>query len=118
MAKKKKSIFVTYSEKKGGAHYDFVYETLHYDENTNLFVHITDDAVFFKEYLKYLNPTKTPNGGTQFDWCGINSYTKEQTRIMYERILNDKPLDCEILLAWLEKAVNDPKINGFYIHGI
>ncbi len=114
--KKEKPIFVNYETRKktGGAHFDFCCYAL--PEEEYLFVPLSRDAVFFKEYLKYLDPTETPNGQNKFDGCGINFYTKEQTIRMAERIRKDKPKEYEVLLAWLEKVIE--KQTDFFIHGV
>ena len=111
----KKSIFVTTDKKTKGAHFEF--QAFAYQESS-LFVPISKDVDFFSEYLKYLEPTETPDGSTKFDGCGINYYTKEQARIMYERIQNDEPEEYTVLLAWLKKIISSPSEKGFYILGV
>ena len=115
MFKRRKSIFITKYEKSNSAHFEF----RHFSEQIDsLYVPINQDIVFFKEYLKYLEPTKTPNGATKFDACGINYYTKEQAQIMYEKIQNDKPKDHATLLSWLEKVISSTSEFGFYLRGV
>ena len=111
----KKSIFVTEDKKTKGAHFEFQPFLC---QGSSLFVPISKDNVFFEEYLKYLEPTETPDGGTKFDGCGINYYTKEQAQIIYERIQNDKPEEYTILITWLEKIISNPSEVGFYILGV
>ena len=72
--------------------------------------------MFFKYYQDYLEKTNTPDGSGKFYEFGINYYTKAQTQTIIERIKNDKPLDFERLLPWLEKAVAE--YNGFYLLGV
>ncbi len=115
MLKKKNKIFITPAEKKSGAHFEFRYSWL---EENSLYVPVSKDTIFFKEYFKYLEPTETPDGGTKFDGCGINYYTKKQARIIFERIQTDKPKEYMVLLAWLEKFLADSSENGFYILGV
>ena len=119
--RKQKPIFVSYEtrQKTGGAHFEFQYCSLFKIEYENsLFVPISRDAVFFKEYFKYLEPTETPNGGSRFDGCGINFYTKEQAKTMSDSIAADKPKEYEVLLAWLEKVILAQDCKGFYILGV
>ena len=110
-----KKIFLTCAEKGAGAHLEFMYSFL--SEENNLFVPIGKDTIFFKEYLKYLNPTQTPDGGKIFDGCGYNYYTKEQAETMYHKIKSDKPKDFQILIKWLEKFIYESNEKGFYING-
>lgn len=118
MLKKEKTIFVSYDEKTGGAHFEFRYFRYSLCEEDSLFVPFYKDDIFFKEYFKYLEPTETPNGETRFDGCGINYYTKEQAKTMFERIKADKPKEYTVLLRWLEKVIFDTDCKGFYILGI
>ena len=115
---KNRKIFLTYGEKSKEAHFEFC--RFYFSREECLYVSISNDAAFFKEYLKYLEPTRTPDGGTKFDGCGINNYTKEQAETMLKRIKADKPREYEILANWLEKVISDdnPLVNGFYIQGV
>ena len=118
MRKNENLIFTTYAKKKHGAHFEFQYFRFDLCSEDSLFVPFEKDTVFFKEYLKYLEPTETPNGGTRFDGCGINYYTKQQAKAMFERIESDKPKEYSVLLEWLEKVISDTDCKGFYILGV
>ncbi len=85
-------------------------------QKDSLLVDLDDDTVFFEAYLTYLMPTNAPNDTDEFSPYGVNYYTKEQTANILERIKKDKPKDSEILIPWLEKAVNE--YNGFYFLGV
>lgn len=112
---KKNSIFYTHSEISEGAYFEFRYN---WQNKCALYIPISKDQVFFKEYLKYLEPTKTPDGNTKFDACGINYYTKEQAEKMLNRIKADKPKEYTVLLSWLDKFISESSENGFYILGV
>jgi hypothetical protein len=113
--KNNNKIFITQDEKTEGAHFEF---RVCSGQGSSLFVPIHKDTVFFDEYLKYLEPTETPNGGSTFDGCGINYYTREQAQIMCNKIQKDKPQEYTILLDWLKNNVLDPSKNGFYLFGV
>ena len=121
-------MFIPCSEKKGSAYFEFQYckkdwsikKLVHkgYDfrKEDSLLVHIDDDEQFFENYLKYLDSPIAPNGTTEFDCCGVNYYTKEQTLSILKKIENDKPPHYEVLVTWLKKSITD--FNGFYFLGI
>lgn len=121
-------MLITMDKKAGSAYFEFQYCKKNWTikklvnkgyafwQPDSLLVHIEDDMEFFEHYLKYLEPTNAPNGTQEFCFYGVNYYTKEQTQSILDRIKQDKPKECEILIAWLEKAVSD--YNGFYFLGI
>ncbi|MBQ4556692.1 MAG: hypothetical protein IJA60_03485 [Clostridia bacterium] len=118
MLKKETPIFASYNEKTNNAHFEFQYFRFSLCHEDSLFVPFSNDVAFFKEYLKYLEPTETPNGEKRFDGCGRNYYTKEQAKTMFERIKTDNPKEYTVLLKWLEKAILDSDCKGFYILGV
>lgn len=82
----------------------------------SLIVYIDDQERLMEAYLPFLEHPESPDGSSTFCYFGINYYTKERTAQMLEQIKADKPVDCDILIPWLEKAAT--KYNGFYFLGI
>ena len=121
-------MFIPCSEKQGSAYFEFQYCKKEWDikkilakrhsfwEKDSLLVHIDGDKDFFDNYGDYLNAPNSPEGTQEFDLCGVNYYTKEQTYVIMEKIRNDKPQGFEALVAWLEKAATE--YNGFFFLGI
>ena len=124
---KSNKFFITIKEKKGTGYFEFQYckkelsiknlinNNEHWKEDS-LFVDANSDLNFFENYgfcLYYINPQNQTN---QFCEYGVNYYTKEQTKIILDKIEEVKPKDYEIIVAWLEKAINE--YNGFYFMGI
>lgn len=82
----------------------------------SLIVYIDDQERLMEAYLPFLEHPESPDGSSTFCYYGINYYPKERTAQMLEQIKADKPVDCDILIPWLEKA--STKYNGFYFLGI
>ena len=83
-----------------------------------MYVEVGDynEGIFFKSYFDILNCANLPNGEIGFDCFGMNYYTLEQTKQIYEKVKeNKKLLDRDVLLEWLKPAIE--KYNGFYILG-
>lgn len=75
-----------------------------------------DDEIFLKSYFDILNCAYLPNREIGFDCFGMNYYTLEQTKQIYEKVKENKKLpDREVLLEWLKPDIE--KYNGFYILG-
>ena len=83
---------------------------------------IDDDEVdsrgipFLAHYLKYLKNPQTPDGSNELCCYGINYYDRTQTEAIINRLENDRPQDCDALLAWLRQAVS--LHHGFYFLGV
>ena len=117
-------MFVKNSERESTAYFEFsyckkkrvfVYALSHIPmrKDDSLFIHLDDEEVFFMNYGNYLeNPYKQKG----FNYLGPNYYTKKQTREIIEQIKQHLPLEHEILLKWLQKAVDE--YEGFYFLGI
>ncbi len=82
----------------------------------SLIMHLEKQERLMEAYLPYLEHPESPDGSSTFCYYGINYYTKERTAQMLEQIKADKPVDCDILIPWLEKAATI--YNGFYFLGI
>lgn len=85
-------------------------------KNDSLYIYGDDDNEFVLHYGKIFT------GGTynnlkrgMVDMYGINYYSREQTHLILETVKEIKPLDCQVLLNWLEKAKENV---GFYILGL
>ena len=122
------TVFIPCSEKRGSAYFEFQYCKKEWNikkllrkgysfwDKESLLVHIDNDKTFFDNYLDYLKAPESYRGTEEFDCCGVNYYTKEQTLKILEKIKVDQPKDFEVLAEWLEKAVAE--YNGFYFLGI
>lgn len=121
-------MFIPCSEKQGSAYFELQYCKKEWNikkilkkgysfwEKDSLLVHVDNDRNFFENYGDYLKAPNSPNGTQELDPHGVNYYTKEQTLVIIEQIIKDKPKEFEILVLWLEKAAND--YNGFFFLGI
>ena len=49
------------------------------------------------------------------DWCGVNCFSPEQASFIMDKIREEKPMDFEPLLSWLER---ETEFNGFYVLGL
>ena len=49
------------------------------------------------------------------DWCGINWFSPKQASCIMNKIREEKPMDFEPLLSWLER---ETEFNGFYVLGL
>lgn len=85
-------------------------------KDDSLYIYGDDDNIFTLHYQKIFTDGIYSNrkSGT-VDICGINYYSRAYTHLIMEKIIKMKPLDCPILLNWLEK-VNS--YIGFYILGL
>ena len=121
-------MFIVCSKKQGSAYFEFQYckkewkikrilkKGYSFWEKDSLLVHVDNDRDFFENYGDYLKTPNSPEGTQELDLYGVNYYTKKQTLAIQEQIINDKPKEFEVLVAWLEKAVTE--YNGFYFLGI
>ena len=79
-------------------------------------LYVTDSDMFCGEYGKYFDYgiyNNLKQGAV--DIYGINYYVPSVTDTVIAGICNDRPLDYERLLHWLEAS---KQYNGFYILGI
>ncbi len=79
-------------------------------------LYIKDPELFYKEYSSLLDCGIYNNlkSGT-VDICGINYYAPSLIAPFISRLCDQKPLDYEVLVQWLNNA---SAWNGFYILGI
>lgn len=85
-------------------------------KNDSLYIFGDDMNAFISRYGEIFTGGTYNNGETGIvDMFGINYYSREQTRLIQERIREMKPSGHLILLKWLEKAL---ETNGFYILGV
>ncbi len=87
----------------------------HWQEDS-LYFHMDDDGCFFKDYGEYFSSPLSPDGSGTLCYFGINYYTCEKTQEMLCKIVEERPDEYEILLPWLQQAVE--QYNGFYLLGI
>lgn len=117
-------MFVKNSDRESTAYFEFsyckkkrlfVYALSHLPirKEDSLYVYLDDEEVFFENYGKYLESPYKRNG---FVYLGPNYYTKKQTQSIIELIKQDLPQEHEVLLQWLQKAVDE--YEGFYFLGI
>ena len=81
-------------------------------KDDSLYIHISDDEVFCKEYKHIFDCSINDNS---FDIHGINYYDSSSAERIIDALLNYKPLEFKALIAWLEISKS---YNGFYILGI
>ncbi len=96
----------------------FKFKNIRYWADDSLYVEVGDynEGIFYKSYFDILNCANLPNGEIGFDCFGMNYYTLEQTKQIYEKVKENKKLpDRDALLEWLKPAIE--KYNGFYILG-
>lgn len=88
----------------------------HWYENSIL---ISDDD-FTRDHNdfwgKYFECALLPNGETGFDLYGVNYYSREVAREIFDKLKSCTEEKYPPLLTWLEKACE--YYNGFYILGI
>lgn len=72
--------------------------------------------VFYPKYESIFNCALFPNGGTGFDYCGINYYSPEKTEWILELLTPAIAKEYAALLPWLREAVK--RNRGFYILGL
>lgn len=116
-------MFVKNSQRRSSAYFSFeyckrkrlfgVYRRFSFCSEDCVCVDLDDEKMFFENYGKYLDNPYRQKG---FNYFGPNYYTKEQTLAIIEQINTDKPFEYQILVEWLQKAVEI--YNGFYFMGI
>ena len=123
-----KDLFIPCNKRTGSYYFEFQYckkqGSVKYLTNNgygywiedSILVHVHYMEEFFENYGLYLMETNAPNGTNKFYEYGVNYYTKEQTKVILDKIKETKPKDYEIIVDWLEKAINE--YNGFYFMGI
>ena len=85
-------------------------------QDDSLYVYVDDIGAFYSNYKEILGDGRYNNMKTgEFDLYGINYYSPQQLTEIIDRIEKQKPLGYEVLLAWLQKAID---YNGFYVLGI
>lgn len=76
-----------------------------------LYIHDNDERLLNDEYDQWLS-----SGSRVYDLPGVVTYyTWEETQKMIEEIRERKPVDFELLLPWLEQALQG---NGFYFNDV
>jgi len=79
-------------------------------------LYVDDENLFYETYGRIFNGGIYNNlQSGVVDIYGINYYNATLTELIIQRVLSDKPLDYEVLVAWLKDAI---KHNGFYVLGI
>ena len=85
-------------------------------KNDSLYIYGDSDNEFVLHYGEIFNIGTYNNLQSGIvDMCGINYYSKENTRTIIEKVKEKKPLDYPILLDWLERCED---YNGFYVLGL
>lgn len=79
-------------------------------------LYIPDENAFFDAYSGIFTGGVYHNLQTGVvDVCGFNYYDPELTKTIRRRLAEEKPLDYERLLDWLEQTETS---NGFYLFGL
>lgn len=85
-------------------------------KDDSLYIYVDDIDLFVENYSKILNDGTYNNQETGlFDIYGYNYYNESQVKEIIDKIIEDKPIDYEKFLKWLEDAQTH---NGFYLIGI
>lgn len=71
---------------------------------------------FIDVYAEYFEPCISPDGTGRFYEFGLNYYTKDMAKEVFEKIKSANIVGSQILLDWLEKSFTE--YNGFYILGL
>ena len=71
---------------------------------------------FIDVYAEYFEPCISPDGTGRFYEFGLNYYTKDMAKEVFEKIKSANVVGSQILLDWLEKSFTEH--NGFYILGL
>lgn len=87
----------------------------HWREDS-LYIFVDDIDSFIASYgrIFYMGTYNNVNKGF-VDVFGINYYTLDDVKKLVDAIMNEKPIDYQILLNWLSKA---NQYNGIYLLGI
>ncbi len=90
-------------------------ESINCWKDDSLYVSGDDMEVFFSQYKEIFNGGIYNNGKNGVvDSLGINYYSPQQSEIIIKHVLEQQPLDYQILLNWLKDV---KRYNGFYILG-
>ncbi len=90
-------------------------ESINCWKDDSLYVSGDDMEVFFSQYKEIFNGGIYNNGKNGVvDLLGINYYSPQQSEIIIKHVLEQQPLDYQILLNWLKDV---KRYNGFYILG-
>ena len=91
-------------------------DTIEHWKDSSLYLCGDDEGEFVLHYGKIFTGGIYGNGESgAADLCGINYYSPEQTRLIWKRVRETKPLDGQVLLRWLERA---EEFLGFYLLGL
>lgn len=84
--------------------------------DSSLYIYIDDIGSFCSIYGEiFYGGTYANLLNGKIDIYGVNYYSPEQLTEIIDKIEEQKPLHCEVLLEWLKKGL---EYNGFYILGI
>lgn len=84
--------------------------------NDSLYIYDDDMEVFYSAYAPLLGEAFYNNGRCgKIDIGGINYFSPQAAALAAKRIAAEKPIEHEIFLTWIQKAVNR---NGFYLLGL
>ncbi len=90
-------------------------ESINCWKDDSLYVSGDDMELFFSQYKEIFNGGIYNNGKNGVvDLLGINYYSPQQSEIIIKHVLEQQPLDYQILLNWLKDV---KRYNGFYILG-
>jgi len=85
-------------------------------KNDSLYIYGDDENEFFSHYGKiFIGGIYNNEKSGIVDLCGINYYSRKQTKLIIDKVKKEKALDYQILLNWLE---NVNQYIGFYVLGL
>lgn len=112
-AKNTANIEIAYNKESSNKKIFKNYKIKNYD---SLYIKEEDFDCFFKNYLPLLDKCISPDKSNKFCYYGLNYYTKERSKEIFDIIKSSDLVDRRSFLIWLYQAFN--LYNGFYIYGI
>ena len=121
-------MFIDGTDRKGSAYLEFQYNDIeepfkkiqlnkiqHFKDSSLL---LSDDKLdnFLNIYYEFFKDCTSLDGSDNFCHYGLNFYSKELTKKLYNTIKSKNIFGSERLLLWLSEAFTSHK--GFYILGI
>lgn len=91
-------------------------KNIHFGLSSSIYIDFKNYEQFFQKYNIYFNNALHANlEENELDPYGINYFSVDKTIHIIDKIKNDKPLEYDKIINFLNKAKDN---NGFYILGI
>ena len=119
-----KTMFVDIAKRKGSAYIEFQYaknvkkpfKKIDNFKEDSLFIHSDNIDWFLQNYGDLFNNCISPDCSNRFCDYGVNYYTPEMAKTIFDKLKRLNIIGSEKLIVWLDKAVSSGE--GFYILGI